>query len=74
MSDQWPPITVRHVQAALSLQGQAHAVAREHITRALGISERELDLLLAEPSVLDVGAYAYLAEFDLEPHAGRGTS
>jgi hypothetical protein len=67
MSDTWPPITVRHVQAALSPQDQAHAVAREHIARALGISERELDLLLAEPSVLDVSVYAYLAEYDLEP-------
>ena len=61
---------MRHVQAALSPQDQAHAVAREHIARALGISERELDLLLAEPSVLDVSVYAYLAEYDLEPSRG----
>ena len=66
MSNQWPPITVRHVQAAMSLRGQAHAVAREHVTRALGVSERELDLLLAERWALDVSAYAYLAEYDLE--------
>ncbi|MDX6569492.1 MAG: hypothetical protein QOH15_2070 [Gaiellales bacterium] len=70
MSDQWPPITVRHVQAALLVEGCAHAVAREHVTRALGVSERELDLLLAEPCVLDVSAYAYLAEFDLERSRG----
>jgi hypothetical protein len=65
MSHQWPPITVRHVQAAMSLRGEAHAIAREHITRALAISERELDLLMAERSVLDVSAHAYLAEYDL---------
>jgi hypothetical protein len=70
MSDQWPPITVRHVQAALSLRGHTKVIAREHVTRALGISERELELLLAETSVLDVSAHAYLAEYDLERSRG----
>jgi hypothetical protein len=71
MSNRWPPITVRHVQAAMSPPGGAHAIAREHITRALGISDRELDLLLAERWALDVSAHAYLAEYDLEGARGR---
>jgi hypothetical protein len=50
----------------MSLRGEAHAIAREHISRALGISDRELDLLMAERRALDVSAHAYLAEYDLE--------
>jgi hypothetical protein len=70
MSDRWPPITVRQVQAAMSLRGGAQAITREHITRALGVGERELDLLLAEQLALDVSVYAYLAEHDLEGARG----
>jgi hypothetical protein len=66
MSREWPPITVRHVQAALSLQGAAQEIAREHVTRALGITDRKLDLLIAERRALDESAHAYLAEHDLE--------
>jgi hypothetical protein len=70
MSNRWPPITVRHVQAAMCLRGEAHAIAREHITRALAISDRELDLLMAEHRALDVSAHAYLAEYDLDDSHG----
>jgi hypothetical protein len=72
MSRCWPPITVRHVQAAMRREGRAQAVTRGDIARALGVSDRELELLLAEPRVLDVCAHAYLAEFDVDrPGAGR---
>jgi hypothetical protein len=47
----------------MSLHGEAHAIAREHISRALGISDRELDLLMAERRALDLRAHAYLAEY-----------
>ncbi len=69
MSRCWPPITVRHVQAALREPGCAQAIMRRHIARARDVSDRELELLLAEPRVLDVSAHAYLAEFDLDRRA-----
>jgi hypothetical protein len=65
VSRQWPPITVRDVQEAMTLQRQVHEIAREDITRALGITDRELDLLIGERRALDEGAHAYLAEHDL---------
>jgi hypothetical protein len=68
MSRCWPPITVRDVQRAM----YAQAVTRSHIARTLDVTDRELELLLAEPRVLDVSAHAYLAEFDLDrPARGR---
>jgi hypothetical protein len=66
MSKCWPPITVRHVQTAMSLEGHAHTITRAHIARALDVSDRELELLLSEHRVLDVSAHAYLAEFDVD--------
>lgn len=69
MSRCWPPITVRHVQAAMRREDGAPAVTRRDIARALDVTDRELELLLAEPHVLDVSAHAYLAEFDVE-HPG----
>ena len=71
MSRCWPPITVRHVQTAMSLEGAAHTITRAHIARALNVTDRELDLLLSEPRVLDVSAHAYLAEFDVDDPEGR---
>jgi hypothetical protein len=72
MSRCWPPITVRDVQRAMRRQGYAQTVTRSHIARALDVTDRELELLLAEPRVLDVSAHAYLAEFDLDrPAPGR---
>jgi hypothetical protein len=70
MSDRWRPITVRDVQAAISLEGVAGAIVRDHIARVLNLTDRELDLLVAEQHVLDVSAYAYLAEHDLEGAPG----
>jgi len=66
MDDRFRPITVRDVQAAMRPEGLAVAVAREHIARTLKISDRQLEMLLAEPLALDQSAHAYLAEFDLE--------
>jgi hypothetical protein len=71
MSRHWPPITVRHVQTAMSLEGPAHAITRADIARALDVTDRELDLLLSEHRVLDVSAHAYLAEFDVDDAADR---
>lgn len=62
MGDHRRPITVRDVQAAMSLEGHARA----QIARTLCISDRQLDLLVAERRALDLGAHAYLAEFDLD--------
>jgi hypothetical protein len=77
MSDDVRPITVRDVQAAMSLEGRAHDVAREHLARTLGVTDRELEMLVAESRVLDTSAHAYLAEYDLdrshEPPSGTGS-
>jgi hypothetical protein len=67
----WPrPISVRDVQAAVSREGEPHGIAREHLARTLHVTDRQLELLVAERSVLDMGAHAYLAEFDLEGDRG----
>jgi hypothetical protein len=67
----WPrPISVRDVQAAMSRQGEPQGITREHLARTLHISDRQLELLVSEQTVLDMGAHAYLAEFDLEGDRG----
>jgi hypothetical protein len=66
VSDRWRPITVRDVQAALGAEVDGEALWRDHVATALGVTDRELELIVSEPRTLDMAAYAYLAEFDLE--------
>jgi hypothetical protein len=71
VSDRWRPITVRDVQAALGAGADGEGLWRDHVATALGVTDRELELLISEPRTLDMAAYAYLAEFDLEGVPGE---
>lgn len=69
MAEHARPITVRDVQEAMARTGNGRPIEREHIVQTLDISERQLDLLIAERLALDLSAHAYLAEFDLDDDA-----